>query len=335
MKTLIKKAATLLLFIAILCHAQLFASESLQSAFYIENSLDKTLEKEFCQKSDLNKRKTIDYWLQKAGFAPNTISIPHHNFPEGEHRLFFDPKEDLRAEAAYKLGIFYGSGQCMKSDPQKAKYYLKKAAPKAEARFAYAMILLRERGKLSDIYRLFLEAGDLGVGEAYYNAALLLYKKDSEKYGKKIIALLKKSAKNGYARADNDLGVFMMSEKGARIFLKPSDQYNKNKVTEYFSSAETHIEKAAEKNNKYALYNYAMLLSKGGCENSENVKGLLETSMNQDFTPASALYQKLAAQNCFTPTDTRSYVQKASLLLNHEITSLNNKEKFGFRLNPD
>jgi len=116
-----------------LCPAQTFAQSSmqsgthnkLQSGFYIKNHLDSALEQEFCQKSSLNKRKTIDY--------------------------------------------FYGSTVCNKADTNKAKYYLKKSSNKAESRFAYAMILLREKGKLSDIYKLFLEAGALGVGEAYYN----------------------------------------------------------------------------------------------------------------------------------------------------------------------
>ena len=316
--------------------AQSGAQNKLQSGFYIENHLDTALEQEFCQKSDLNKRKTIDYWSQKAGFVSQKFSITHNDFPEGEHRLFFDPKENMRAEAAYKLGILYGSTLCNRADINKAKYYLKKSGSKAESRFAYAMILLREKGKLSDIYKLFLEAGALGIGEAYYNAAILVYKKDSQKYAKKIITLLRKSSENGYARAANDLGVFMLSNKGAKILLKPSDHYNKQTVKTYLSYAKKNIKDAADKNDPYALFNYAALLSQGTCHNATEVKILLEKSMDLDFAPAMKSYKQLVQKDCFKARQPKkTLIEIASLMMDKETNILNGKSKLGFKMNPD
>lgn len=327
------------LLIISLCTTYSFAAthtkSTLQSGFYIKNHLDIDLEQEFCQKSNLNKRKTLDYWSQKTGFAPQKIAIPHNNFPEGEHRLFFDPKENISTEAAYKLGVFYGTNICQSADIQKAKYYLKKAGAKAEARFVYAMLLLREKNKLSEIYKLFLEAGALGIGEAYYNAAILLYKKDTEKYMRKIIFLLKKAKDNGYARAANDLGVLMLSHQGTTLLLKPEEHYNKNIIDRYISHATDHIKSAADQNDKYGLYNLAALLSAGTCEHSHQVKTLLEKAISYNAPHATKSYHALVKKKCFkAKQDKKTLSQIASLLIEHEKNTLSNKSKFGIRFTP-
>ena len=309
--------------------ASSYLSHKLQSAFHIENHIDHPLENEFCLKSNRNKQKTIDYWSQKAGFLPQTIPPLHNNFDEAEHVIFFDPKDNLSIEAAYKLGVIHASNMCKKPEIEKAKYYLKKASKKAESRLAYAIILMRNNGKLADIYRLFNEAGTYGIGKGYYNAAILLYKKDNKKYSKKISILLSKAAKNGYLRALNDLGVFMLSEKGAVMYLKPKDQYDKNSVLQYMHYAQQKILKAASLGDKYGLYNSAIIQLRKGCK-KDSIRESLSLASDKGFAPATLLIKQLIAKNCFEPKELAqtNITQKALSLFNSEINKFNKNNKY-------
>ena len=152
---------------------------------------------------------------------------------------------------------------------------------------------------------------------------------------KSLIFMLNKAIKNGHARANNDLGVFMLSEQGVKHILKPEDQYNKEIVRQYIENAQSKINKSAQKNDKYALYNSAILASKGQCQNSEAVKISLEKSIKMDFSPAKKLYQYFVKKKCFEDgMKQNSTIKLAAALFQSEVDALHNMEKLGFLRSP-
>ncbi|MEM6603542.1 MAG: hypothetical protein AAF621_05785, partial [Pseudomonadota bacterium] len=302
---------TLILFLSLIQYSlsaylekpiQAEASEilKLRVAFTFDHTLDRDIDDQFCSMNNYLRRKAIDRLWQKSRALGSISDKIDALFHPTEHINFFLRSKHKAEHAAYKLGVLYAGGGCHTPDLKKAKHYLIQAAAIPESRFVYAMILLKEGQSFKTAYQLLTEAGNLGHGRAYYNAATLLYKKNVSDYAPRIISYLEQAAKNGYVRAFNDLGVFLLSDIGAGYRISFRDQRNDRLVKKYLNSAHQLIDYAASFNDKYGLFNRAAHLYTASCSPQTSVKIAqdLRKSATQKFTPALVLLQHMTGDKC-------------------------------------
>lgn len=310
------KFITFIFFLLIKIVSASESSPEYQAQMQMENYLDKTIEEEFCSKSSQNQQQIISNLSSQAQHA-------QHINQETENKQFYNAFEYLPQESAYKLAVIHASSLCKEADYKKAAFYIQKALIKPDAHFAYGMILIKQKKEWSKAYEYFFNSGEFGVKQGYYNAAVMLYKRNAKKYHKTIFTLLRKSAKLHYERALQDLAILSLEHNKENIIY--SFYHNNIKQPTVYENYEQILKYLSKKGNSYAHYNQAVYLYKNHKPTKEIVLHISEAHSNA--FPDKKNFIKLIRSK-------QNKEKKINAFFDVEFANSMDVEKYGRSLNP-